>query len=67
MVFGFRDVKARNLAGREVRNAGYDCLGSGPSGTNQWAFLTVTEPLAPRRAEVARLIRKAAPTASRLQ
>jgi hypothetical protein len=67
MVFGFRDVHARNLAGREVRKAGYVCHGTGPSSTNQWTFLTIDEPLPLRRTAVAQLIRKTSPTASRLQ
>ena len=67
MVFSFPDAQTRNLAGREVRKEGFDCTGAGPSSTNHYAFLTVDEPLAPRRALVAELIRKTTPAASRLQ
>ena len=66
MVFGFRDLQARNLAGRAVREAGYDCQGSGPTSTNEWAFLTVNEPDASRPI-VAQLIHRTTPSASRLR
>jgi hypothetical protein len=67
MVFGFRDVQTRNLAGRAVRQAGYECQGSGPSSTNHWTFLTIDEPVALRRLAVAQLVHKTVPSASRLR
>lgn len=66
MVFGFPDAQTRNLAGRAVRKAGYECKGAGPSSTSHWAFLMVDARQVPRRAQVAELIRKTAPAGSRL-
>ena len=63
MVFVFPDAQSRNLAGRALRSAGYECSGSGPSVHQQTCSLTVDEQLVERRSAVTQLIRETSPVA----
>jgi hypothetical protein len=66
MVFGFPDAQTRNLAGRTVRAAGYECFGTGPTELQKAYLLEVHEPMALRRSAIADLVRRTTPTAGRL-
>ena len=67
MVFDFPDERTRNLAGRAVRAAGYQCFGTGPSTLEGACLLTVRTVFDRYRADVATLIQDAAPAAHRVR
>ena len=66
MVFAFTNEHLRNIVGRALREAGYECIGSQTSGEHP-CLLTVHEGHGGRRDAVEQMTRQLAPTATRLR